>query len=303
MLPFFKKKNGESPKMEGSESTVSSEELLDETSTDSSDDEIYTELSIHPEWNIPKEDRYAFQFLNQELPPLKPNQLSLSGINIMQSDDGSYRIAAFVRNSLDKAIKLEDATLVLLDDNDEVLGRKAFNLADVGEIPAKSARPWNFKFTSKDLFTTELPAEGWKLAFQLKPTSRKHSLELAESWEKSLAEESKQQLEEMVNKLTPPKAGEVNFMGLKANQAENGDLHVTLLIRNGSEKNVNLEQLPLQVEDASGEVIAKGGFKLEKLQVKANTSKPWTFIFPKSLITKESIDLSKWKAYPPEQKK
>ena len=61
----------------------------------------------------------------------------------------------------------------------------------------------------------------------------------------------------------------------------------------------NLNNLPLIVEDASGEVIAKGGFKLDQLEVKANTSKPWTFIFPKELLLKENIDLSKWKVYPP----
>ena len=78
-------------------------------------------------------------------------------------------------------------------------------------------------------------------------------------------------------------------------------LHTTLLIRNGSEKNIKFEQLPLIVEDASGEVIAKGTFQFEKLEVKANTSKPWTFIFPKELILNEDIDLSKWKVYLPQQ--
>ena len=47
--------------------------------------------------------------------------------------------------------------------------------------------------------------------------------------------------------------------------------------------------------------IAKGGFNLDQLEVKANTSKPWTFIFPKELLLKENMDLSKWKAYPPKQ--
>ncbi len=52
---------------------------------------------------------------------------------------------------------------------------------------------------------------------------------------------------------------------------------------------MKLEQIPLIVEDASDEVIAKGGFKLDNLEVKANTSKPWTFIFPKELAVKGRI--------------
>jgi SLAP domain-containing protein len=93
----------------------------------------------------------------------------------------------------------------------------------------------------------------------------------------------------------------VNFMGLQAKKSEDGNLHVTMLIRNGSDKNIQLQQLPLEVVDATGDVIAKGGFALNDFEVKANTSKPWTFIFPSSLVLKEEIDLSVWKAYPPQQ--
>ena len=146
----------------------------------------------------------------------------------------------------------------------------------------------------------EIPQTDWKLAFELKRPKEPHALDLEESWEKSLAEPDKEKLEQLVKSITPPKAGEVNFMGIQARLDDAGALHTTLLIRNGSEKNVKFEQLPLIVEDASGEVIAKGGFRFEQLEVKANTSKPWTFIFPKELLLKEDIDLSKWKAYPPQ---
>lgn len=302
MLPFFNKNKDNKPQLEGKESAVSTEELLNETSEESADESISTALSIHPAWNLAKEDQYAFQFLNMELEDLKPNQLSLSGISLMQVEEDQFRASAFIRSSLDKAIQLQEVTLVLLDEKDQVLGRKAFDLSEVGEIPAKSSRPWHFIFTTKDLFTTDLPASGWKLAFQLNPSARKHSLELADSWKKSLAKESKQKLEEMVENLEPPKKGEVNFMGLQAKKQETGDLHITMLIRNGSEKTINLEQIPLNVEDASGEVVATGGFKLEDFKVSANTSKPWTFIFPKSMVKKDTPDLSKWKAYPPNQK-
>lgn len=297
MLPFFNK-NKEKPQLEGTESAVSSEELLNEAS-EGTEDDIHTELSIHPGWTLPKEDVYAFQFLNMECAPLKPNQLSLSGINLMKEDENLFRVTAFVRNSLDKAIALNEVTLVLLNEADELLGRKAFDLSEIGEIPAKSSRPWYFHFTSKDLFKTELPTTGWKLAFQLAPSASKHSLDLADTWKKSLSKEAKQKLEKMVDELAPPKKGEVNFMGVQAKTAENGDLHVTMLIRNGSEKNINLEQIPLHVEDATGELVAKGGFKLDDFTVKSNTSKPWTFIFPQSMVTKSNPDLSKWKAFTP----
>lgn len=301
MLPFFKKNKDEKLKLEGRESSVSSKDFFNEEAVDTiNDNDIETELSIHPSWNLAKEDIYSFQFLNRECLPLKPNQVSLSGISVMPDTDG-VRVTAFVRNSLDKTIQLKDPTLVLLGSKDETLGRKKFELSELGDIPPRSSRPWYFHFTKKDLFTDEIPAEGWKLAFQLEPSSRKHSLDLADSWKKSLASEDQQKLAEMVENLTPPKEGEVNFLGLQSKISPEGDLHVTMLIRNGSDKDINLEQIPLIVEDAVGDVIAKGGFKLEEFTVKSNTSKPWTFIFPQSLVMKAEPDLSRWKAYPPKK--
>ncbi len=301
MLSFFKKNAGEQPKLEGSESTVSSEEILaEEVTADSTDTDIETALSIHPTWNLAKEDMYSFQFLNNECPPLKPNQISLSGIMITK-DGEQYRATAFVRNSLDKAISLAETTLVLLGENEQILGRKTFQLAELGEIPAKSSRPWNFYFTKNNLFTEDLPAEGWKLAFQLESgIPEKHTLDLADSWKKSLASHDKKKLKELVENLEPPKEGEVNFLGLQAQTSSEGELHITLLIRNGSKKDINIEQIPLHVEDAQGDLVAQGGFKLDDFNIKANTSKPWTFIFPKSLVKKATPDFSRWKAYAPQ---
>ena len=180
------------------------------------------------------------------------------------------------------------------------LARKSFDLRVLGTIPAESSVPWVFVFEKESVQAEEIPQTDWKLAFELKKEKGPHTLDLEESWEKSLADTDKEKLAELVKKITPPKPGEVNFMGIQARIDNDGALHTTLLIRNGSEKNMKLEQIPLIIEDASGEVIAKGGFVLDNFEVKANTSKPWTFIFPKELLLKEDIDLSRWKAYPPQ---
>ena len=183
----------------------------------------------------------------------------------------------------------EPVPLLLLGPDGETLARQEFDLSVLGEMPAESQPTMLFVFEEKNVRVKEIPQTDWKLAFELKKPKEPHALDLEESWEKSLAETDKEKLEQLVKSITPPKAGEVNFMGIQARIDENGSLHTTLLIRNGSEKNVKLEQLPLIVEDASGEVIAKGGFQFDHLEVKANTSKPWTFIFPKELLLKEEL--------------
>ncbi|MDV2886334.1 accessory Sec system S-layer assembly protein [Alkalihalophilus pseudofirmus] len=303
MLSFFRKReDGTNPELEGAESSVAPSELgQEEGGNKGNQDEVYTELSFPPAWNVSKEDKYAFQFLNGECAPLKPNQISLSGIEIQRDEiDKKVTVKAFIRSSLDKPVKFEKTTLVLIGHDGTVLGRKEFDLSQIGELPPKSSRPWLFEFDAKDMLKVDLPRFGWKLAFQLNK-EEKHELELDPSWDKSLDSQAKEKLVKMVEDLPSLQSDEVNFMGLQAKKKEDGSLHVTMLIRNGSKKNLNLEQLPLYVEDASGDVVAKGGFKLDSFIVRANTSKPWSFIFPKEMIVKEELDLSRWKAYAPKK--
>jgi accessory Sec system S-layer assembly protein len=297
MLSLFKKKNVNKT---GEDTTVSSEELLNEAVETSDENEVETKLAYSPAYEPAQELKYVYQFMNLELSPLKPNQISLAGVDLKQ-DEEQVTVTAFIRNSLNKAIKLQEMPLLLLGADGEKLARKEFDLSVVGDIPAKSSVPWLFEFAAGDLAVDgDLPKTGWKLAFELK-AQKKHSLDLEESWANSLPEQDKARLHQLVDGMAAPKPGEVNFMGLQAKKSEDGNLHVTMLIRNGSDKNIQLQQLPLEVVDASGDVIAKGGFALNDFEVKANTSKPWTFIFPSSLVLKEEIDLSVWKAYPPQQ--
>ncbi len=118
MLSFFKKRDeGENPQLEGEESAVSSDAFGHNKETAEEDELVETELSFPPVWNISKEDVYSFQFLNGECAPLKPNQISLSGIELRQDPlDKKVFVTAFVRNSLDKAIKFEETKLVLIDE-------------------------------------------------------------------------------------------------------------------------------------------------------------------------------------------
>lgn len=296
MFGIFKRKAGK----QGADSIIDSKDIIGGEEEASTDREVKTALSFPPNVKVTDEERYYFQFLNNELPPLKENQISLSGVEL-KVDAGNIYVTALVRNSLPKGIRFEKETnLILLGANGEALAKQAFDLTALGELPAESSRPWVFIFEAANVLVEEIPHTDWKLAFELKKAQQPHALDLEESWEKSLAEKEKEKLENLIKEMTPPKQGEVNFMGIQARQTDEGSLHVTLLIRNGSDRNIQLQQLPLTVEDASNEVIAKGGFKLDNLEVKANTSKPWTFIFPKELILKEEIDLSKWKAYPPQ---
>ncbi|KAB8133093.1 accessory Sec system S-layer assembly protein [Gracilibacillus oryzae] len=293
MFPFLDKRR--KSKANDEQEINAADVLGEDVGTETGDEEIETTLSIHPSWNLPEEEKYVFAFHNSDAKPLKPNQISITTVDLEERKH-EFQFITLIRHSVNKAINLRTANIVLLDDEKRTIIKKSFDLSSVGKLPAKSSRPWKFTFSKKELAKINAePNSNWTIAFELK---KKHQLDLEDSWKESLAQDSIEQLEKIVESAKPLKAGEVNFMGIEAKLMEDNQLSVTILIRNGAERDLNIEKLPLMVTDASGEVIAKGGFQFETLTIKANTSKPWRFLFPASLLLKDAaeIDLSKWQA-------
>lgn len=293
LFSFFKKTD-----KVGKDSAVDSEQLVEGAQKSQTTEEVVTKLSFHPDWDVPQEQKYVFSFLANELEPLKPNQLSLSAIAIEEDPrTKAWNVKAFFRSSLPQPIELGEIELLLLDKDDNKIAEKTFDFKELGSIPAASARPWVFTFDKQSILeNAEIPEEGWKIAFNL-ISLRGHQLELDEAWKKQLPKEQQEKLIEIVKGL--PKLGktEVNFTGLQAKLQDDQSLHVSIFIRNGNDKAINLEQLPLEVIDANGKQVAKGSFKLDPvLTVQPNSTKPWTFIFPKELVNAEDADLSRWTA-------
>ncbi|TMN21773.1 accessory Sec system S-layer assembly protein [Lentibacillus cibarius] len=289
MFGFAKKKKNDTNE------AVDANEYLESAPEADDQDSLETELSIPNDWNVPNEDRYVYAFHNNESPKLKQNQISIYGMELSKLKNNSFVATGLIRNTVQKSIKFGPTTILLLGPDKEVIAKKEFDLSRLGDIPANGARPWKFTFPTQDIVKDMDTPHEWSLAFELK---KKHRLDLEESWEQSIADETKANLEKIVQNAQPLKPGEMNFMGLSAKRQDDGGLAVTILIRNGSDKNVNLEQVPLGFKDASDEEIARGSFKLGNFTIKSNTSKPWTFIFPASMIKQEEIDLSRWKVYP-----
>ncbi|MFD1204729.1 MULTISPECIES: accessory Sec system S-layer assembly protein [Sporosarcina] len=278
----------------GADSTIDSQEIIEGAAQSAGTDEVETELSLHPQWNLTQEQEYVFRFLANELEPLKPNQISLSGIDIdIEPANGSWLVKSFFRSSLEQSISVGSVELMLLDEDGKTLASQEFDLKELGDIPGKSSRPWVFVFTKENIFAEEPPTENWKLAFNVQ-SMVPHKLELDPAWEKGLSDEQKDALSKVVDKMPKLKPREVNFAGFQVKKQEDGGIAASIFIRNGHSKQINIEKLPLELVDATGDVVAKGSFALPPLSVKANTSKPWTFIYPKEMVQKENPDFSRW---------
>lgn len=259
---------------------------------------IKTKLVYHQDWAITEQEKYIYQYNNAKLPKLAANQISIHGIKLYQYDD-SFVISALLRSSLTKPINLEVIDLVVVDKNDKPIARKSFEMDLFGELPSNSSMPWRFLFEKEHHLTKTIPTKNWKLYFELKSKGpKKLTLDLDESWKESISDEQENYLNKVIESLPALKEGEVNFTGLEANYEPEKGIVATMLIRNGSNRSINIETLPLVIEDASQQIVANGSFDLN-LEVQAYTCKPWTFVFPAETLKGDQFDLSKWKAYMP----
>lgn len=264
-----------------------------------STEEVDTPLSLAEDWDISQEQLYVFQFLSNDLEPLKQNQLSISGIDLEQDEQGNTVVKAFVRQTLDEAIELGEVELLLLDEKGELIASQRFDLSELGTLPARTARPWVFVFNKENVEVDEVPEENWTIAFNVE-SMMPHRLDLDEAWEKALSQEQKDSLAKVIEGLPKLQPKEVNIIGFQITEQEDQSLAVSLFVRNGHTKRINIEQMPLEILDANQKVVAKGSFDLAPLSVKANTSKPWTFIFPKEMVDLQDADLSRWTAKIPQ---
>jgi accessory Sec system S-layer assembly protein len=263
-----------------------------------------TTLFIHPAVVVSQQEKYVFQYYHQLLPALQPNQVSISGYDLLVYNE-SVLIDGFISHSLPSSIRFEEIMLLVIDSNQRVLARKAYDFTSIGELPPNSSMPWKFFFEPEDIqiSLSDWPEGDWKLAFEIKKQNpAQETLELEPSWEDRLSESEKQNLRKLVTTLTPLKKEEVNLFGLKAEAIDDSKIALTLLIRNGSSKTLQLSQIPLQLAYKTGEVIASGVFQLGQLSVGPSSCKPWTFIFPEPLIDDIPAVLKDWVVSVPQKK-
>ncbi|MGV3465011.1 MAG: SLAP domain-containing protein, partial [Heyndrickxia sp.] len=204
---------------------------------------ISTKLTYHPDWELSLPEKYAFQFHHQKLPDLETNQIQISGIHLEEYED-FFMVTAFIRQSLEKPITFELLDLIVLDGDQNIIARETFDMEKFGELPAFGCRPWKFIFDEDSkLIEGPFPTENWSIVFEIKQKEDKleHSLDLDPNWENGLSVEQKEHLLQLVENLPPVKENEINFTGIQAARNENQDLIITLLIRNGSMKDISIE--------------------------------------------------------------
>lgn len=211
---------------------------------------------------------------------------------VVSPADGELLVGFFISNGLSQKVKFDNVPLVLIDPEKRVLARQLFDGESVGVIAGGSAKACVVRFDQDHVFDEDIPEE-CQICFDV-PAKRSESIQIDyQTLPENITEDQQQELERVLAELPPMKPGEVNFSPLHAQITSQSELLTTLIIRNATDKLLNLEQMPLVVFDAHREELARGMFNINDLTIEPFKAILWTFNFG-SVLQNKDIDLSSW---------
>ncbi|AWI03148.1 SLAP domain-containing protein [Clostridium drakei] len=230
----------------------------------------------------------------EELPPIKEGQLNVSGIYVYDLGE-KLEVKAYIRNGFSKEVSLDDVPLVIYNSKKEMLAYQIFDLKSIGAIPPKGARPVKVYFEKKNVYVENIPMDDWSIGFD---TSIKASKRVKVNYEKlprTIEVQDKLVLDNFLKNLPDINEGEFVISTFSIGIQKDGNIIVTVVMRNGNTEAIALNKLPVSVIDANGNVVKSNLFKLENFEVGALKARIFNFAFPTNFKLEKDVALDDWK--------
>lgn len=256
-----------------------------------------TQIDFSTDWELPAQEKYIFQFFHQQLKNLEANQLHVHGVKLYKVDSGVV-VTSILRHSLPKKLILDQVVLIVKDKEGKELAKRQFDMQLFGELDSCTARPWKFLFEMEDLLVPyeEIINEmDFEMVFEYyEKVVKDFELFLDENWSNGLGIEQQEFVKNLVATLEPIKVNEISIVGFHFYESEEA-VNIYIIIRNAFDQTLTIENLPIQLFDATGEMVCKLGFPIGEFEIKAQQARPISLSFSKDVFMKENPDFSTWK--------
>ncbi|WP_434294260.1 SLAP domain-containing protein [Clostridium botulinum] len=229
-----------------------------------------------------------------ELVPIKEGEINVAGIYAYDLGD-KYEVKAYLRNGIEKEINFEEIPFKIINSKGELLASQTFDLKSMGNIPSYCARPCVLYFDKKNVFVDKISVDDWKLVFDNSLKAVRNLMVDIENLPEGIDAKSKKVYTDFLEGLSDLKEGEVSFSKFSIGINENGHLLVTIVVRNGCNKGINIEKLPMTIRDEKGNFVVSEVFELKDLKVSPMKAKVCNFAFPLQIKEKAVIPLDSWK--------
>jgi SLAP domain-containing protein len=133
----------------------------------------------------------------------------------------------------------------------------------------------------------------WKEYQETRRKDDNHRLILQKTWERAVSAQDREIFQKIFQSSPFPQDNELIFLPIRAGINYEKHIFATVLIQNGGKHDLIFDNFPLFFYDNTSK-IAEHKFTIKELVVKANTSTPWTFIFPKETMMQQILEFSNW---------
>lgn len=229
-----------------------------------------------------------------ELPAIKEGDINVTGVYAYDQGE-NIEVKVFVRNGLSKNVNFENIPFIIVNSKGEVLARQMFNMKELGEIPAYSARPVKLYFDKNNVYVDKIPMDDWSITFGPRLQIEENVTIEYENLPDKTELEDRVVFDKFLSEQPQLKAGEFSISTFSVGIQKDGTILVTVVMRNGADESVNIEKVPVTVKDAEGNVVKSNLFELDNFTVSPFKAKVCSFAFPTGVQLQEDTSLNDWK--------
>jgi SLAP domain-containing protein len=228
-----------------------------------------------------------------ELQQIKEGEVNIAGVYAYDLGE-KVEVKVYIRNGLAKSVNFGNIPLLVSNSKNETLAYQVFNLSSLGNIPAHCARPVKLYFEKENVNVDKIDINDWNIAFDTKVKVSGKIKPGYENLPEEIAEKDKSIYDDFLSELPELKEGEFTISTFSIGLQKDGSILITVVMRNGNDKPINIQKLPITLKDARGITIKSEIFELKDFTVKPFKAKICNLVMPTTLRLEKEAALKNW---------
>jgi len=230
-----------------------------------------------------------------EIEPLKENQVNLA-TTYFSNKGNELEVGFFIRNTLKNEISLEEVVLAIQSSKGDIISNLTCNLKELGSMPSYTGTPCSLKFIINEGSIYD-PNEEYRVIFNKNINCFQSVKADIENISIDMSFDEEEEIRKFEKGLDTLRKDEINIAIFKLVKDDNGSINITLLVRNGYNKEIKLERLPITIMNYNNYPICKHVFYDSNglVNIGARRAKLLKLSIDKSKIYNTVFDLNKCK--------
>lgn len=163
----------------------------------------------------------------------------------------------------------------------------------MGDLPPYSARPWKLFFHKSNVDMSKLLPQDCKVMFNSQIKAVSYAPIKYESFPEPYLE-IKSEFDSFLRELPNIERGSFSISTFNVFVKNGSDVFVTLILRNGSDKALKLEKLPITIKDENNQIISSEEFQLDNFIVNSMKARVYSVAIKANVDLGEVVETDKW---------